>query len=380
MNRKNDDLAKSTLAKTLVVGIAVIIILVGIWAGNYVMIQLSPPDHVMAIERIASLKDPTAKWAQIFSIEASGGKIYFSSTQGHKAGYAGAGGIYNIDPESLNVSLVFPYSAAGAWWANSPAVPSLGGSWGHLSDGENVYFGGYAINDINGDLISLKDETVYLLPDHTHEVWSLAKIGTTIYAATSFSIYTSTDLRVWTKLPGTDRRVNISENVIWGMVVYNDTLYCVSNFLYRYDAAQAQLTELYYNNETNTLKPICIWNGTLWFSGFASSLNQNYTWLMSYDPITGRIEKVKVPANSIVDIIPYANNLWLAGYTEPRVFGEYLHGNKGVLFRFDGEALQKVVELDLSGGFVGIAGYDDYIYVGTFTGDIYRLHVPTNPK
>jgi len=334
------------------------------------------PESAANITKIISLKQPTAQWAQVFAMTQNNGKIYFSLTQGYEAGYAGEGGIYSIDPATLKVKTEFYYSAQGAWWANYPTYSAIGGSWGVLSDGDNVYFGGYAINDINGDFINLKDNSVNYLPNYTYEIWSLAKIGQTVYAGTSFNIYTTTDLHTWTKLPGTDRRVDIDENVIWGMAVYSNTLYCVSNFLYRYDTSQQKLVELSYFEDMNTLKPICVWNNKIWFSGYGASVNQNYTWLVSYNPETTQIEKYKVDANSIVDIIAYEGSLWLAGYTGPRLMGEYLRGDKGLLFKFDGQTLQKVVELDSSEGLVGLAGYGDYIYFGTFTGDVYRMPVP----
>ncbi len=198
------------------------------------------------LELVARLKEPTAPWAQVFTMLENNGKIYFSLTQGYEAGYAGEGGIYSIDPATLQVKTECYYSASGAYWSEHPLSSALGGSWGGLSDGDNVYFGGYAINDQNGDFINVKQKTVVYLPTWTYEIWSLAKVGHTVYAGTSFDIYTSsdTDLQTWTKLPGTNRRTDILENVIWGMTSYDNNLYCVSNFLYRYDYGQQKLVEL----------------------------------------------------------------------------------------------------------------------------------------
>ncbi|MEM2112110.1 MAG: hypothetical protein QXX08_09585 [Candidatus Bathyarchaeia archaeon] len=343
-----------------------------------IMITFQPYGYyqatVIPIEKVASLKDPLMPWASVFAMEENHGKIYFSLQQGFRAGYGGMGGIYSIDPETLDIQLEFPYSAAGAWWAEFPGA-SIGGCWGHVSVGDNVLWGGYAINDINAVLVNIHQRQVKLLPDWTYEIWSLAEHKGMIYAGTSFDIYVSSDLQTWVKLPGTSRRLQIMENVIWDIEFYNDTLYCISNFLYRYDFNEGRLVELHYNIETNTLKSLCVWRDKLWFSGFSSSLNENRTWLMSYDPATGATTQTYVPANSIIDIIEHNDCLWLAGYTGPRILGEHMHGNVGLLFRYDGETLEKIVEMQGCNGFVGLAGFDKYIYFGTFTGEVYRISI-----
>ncbi len=365
----------SVLRKVALAVIVAVCLLLTIF-DFYLYLSITRRPYV--IEFVASLKDPLAPWAQVFSIAALDNKVYVSLQQGFNAGYAGCGGIYSIEYVSLNdfrIQLELPYSAAGAWWCNFPPTSAIGGCWGHFSQNGKLYFGGYGINDRNAVLISIPDKNVYFLPDGTYEIWSMTGRQDKLYVATSFCIFYTNNFIEWRKLEGTDRRLGIDENVVWGMVIYNETLFAVSNFLYKYDETERKFIILHYEVETPTLKPICIWRNKLWFSGFAALLNQTYTWLISYDPKTGAIEKFKMPVNSVIDIIAYSNNLWLVGYTPPRFLGEYMHGKDGCLFRFDGDSFEKVVEIKNCGGFVGLAGLGDYIYFGTFSGDVYRVKI-----
>ncbi len=131
----------------------------------------------------------------------------------------------------------------------------------------------------------------------------------------------------------------------------------------------------------NTLKPIVTWNNKIWFSGFGSSTTQDYCWLVSYDPATGQIQKYSVPANSIHDIIAYRGNLYLVGYGPPRIPAlDYMRGGTGFMFKFDGTTVTKILELSGTQGLVGLAAYEDYLYFGTFTGDVYRMQIPASSQ
>jgi hypothetical protein len=329
------------------------------------------------LQKIVNLRMPLAPWVQPFTMVKTRSKIYLSLTQGFEAGYAGLGGIYSIDPASLRVKTEIYYSAVGAWW-NSTDGPALGGSWGGLVDGDQVYFGGFAINDVNGYFTDVTTKSVEYLPDGTHEIWSLAKLGDTVYAGTSFDIYTSArdDLHSWGILPGTHRRTDIDENVIWGMTSHDGVLYAVSNFLYRYDFEQQRLIQLGYFDDMPTLKPILAWKGKIWFSGFGRSTDQKYTYLVSYDPKTGTTRKWRVGANAITDLATLGGKLYLAGYTAPRVAGvDYMRGNKGRLFEFDGKTVRLLLQLDRGQGLAGLVGFNKYVYFANYRGDIYRYRV-----
>lgn len=339
-------------------------------------LQTASPTH--SAEKIIGLKQPLAPWAQVFTMTKTNSAIYFSLTQGFEAGYAGEGGIYSIDPQTQQVKTEFYYSAQGAWWANNPAFCSLGGSWGALVDGENVYFGGYAINDVNAHFINVKARTVVYLEDNSKEIWALAKLNNTVYAATNFNIYSSpiSDLQTWTKLPGTERRMSIGENVVWSMTTLNGELYCASNWLYRYDFTQQRLVELAYLSDMNTIKQVIAWNGKLWFTGYASSYTENYTWLVSYNPENGQLDKFSVDANSITDLAVLNGKLYLAGYTAPRIAAlDYMRGNLGRLFEFNGTSVNLLLEMNDGEGLCGLVGFGDYVYFGTYQGDIYRYNV-----
>lgn len=337
---------------------------------------------------LAHLKEEVAPFAQVFEMTSFGSKIWVSFEQGYMAGYSGIGGIYSIDPTTRAVKMEFPYSAVNAWWlrygngGNFPGVAGLGGAWGHLADTSALYFGGYGIDDNHAYILNVTTHTVSFLDAGTKEIWSMAKLGSTFYAASSFDLLSSSDMKTWSLVTGTHRNMAADEGPIWGMTTLGSDLYAVSNYLYRVGPAGAKIVYSPSPQNGESLKAITTFEGKVWFTGFANDVNSRSTWLFEYDPNSGLVKRFTLPVNAVTDIIAFKGNLWMTGFTAPRtitcgctVDSGNLHGNVGILLRFDGSSTKVVSQVKGSEGLLGIATYGDDIYFGTETGDLYRERV-----
>lgn len=317
-----------------------------------------------------------------------GSKVWVSFEQGYMAGYSGVGGIYSIDPGTGAVKMEFPYSAVNAWWlrygngGDFPGVAALGGAWGHLADSSGLYFGGYGIDDNHAYILNVTTHTVTFLGAGTKEIWSLARVGNTYFAASSFDLLSSNDMKTWAVVAGGHRNMAADEGPIWGMTADGNRLYAVSNYLYEADSTGAKVVYSPPPQYGESLKAITTWNGKVWFTGFADDVNSRSTTLFEYDPATRRVSRFAVPLNSVTDIVSYHGGLWMTGFTAPRtitcgctVDSGNLHGNVGVLLKFDGKQFEVASRVSNSEGLLGLVPYGDFLYFGTETGDLYRQRI-----